>query len=105
MGLFGDDSNAAQSYNNYQTAPKHETHVTHELLGGAVAYEAAQAYEKHVAANGKPDSHAKAKEIAAGLIGGILEGQIEKHGLNYIDKRKAQRHAEDHIDEVIVNQY
>ena len=28
-----------------------------------LAYEAAKAYEDHVAANGKPDSHAKAKEI------------------------------------------
>ena len=27
-------------------------------------HQAAQAYEKHVAANGKPDSHVKAKEIA-----------------------------------------
>jgi hypothetical protein len=41
----------------------HKAALSHELIGGAAAYEAAKAYEDHVAANGKPDSHAKAKEI------------------------------------------
>jgi hypothetical protein len=64
-------------YNN-----NHQASVTHEVLGGAVAYEvwphfsffidvtvltdilqAAKAYENHCAENGRPDSHAKAKEI------------------------------------------
>ena len=33
-----------------------------------VAYEAAKSYEDHVAQNGKPDSHEKAKEILYALI-------------------------------------
>ncbi len=55
--------------------------MSHELIGGAAAFEvsgnivlilvplltsvvqAARAYEKHVAANGQPTSHAEAKEI------------------------------------------
>jgi hypothetical protein len=58
----------------------HKAELSHELIGGAVAYEvgphlfrlfidvliilqAAKAYENHCAKNGKPDSHAKAKEI------------------------------------------
>jgi hypothetical protein len=64
----------------YQTTG-HQAQVSHEALGGAAAYEvwphfyfflvvltdilqAAKAYEKHCAENGKPVSHAKAKEIA-----------------------------------------
>ena len=30
---------------------------------GAASYEAAKAYENHVAENGEPESHARAKEI------------------------------------------
>ena len=65
----------------YQSAPPHEAHVSHELIGGAAAFEvcphlfliidvpmdilqAAKAYEKHCEANGKPVNHAKAKELA-----------------------------------------
>jgi hypothetical protein len=64
----------------YQTTG-HKAKVTHEAIGSAAAFEvwphfsffndvltdilqAAKAYEKHCAANGKPVSHAKAKEIA-----------------------------------------
>lgn len=36
----------------------HKASLSHELIAGAAAYEAAKAYEKHCADNGKPDSHA-----------------------------------------------
>jgi hypothetical protein len=36
-----------------------------------------QAYESHVAANGKPDSHSKAKEILAGAIGAFVDREAE----------------------------
>jgi hypothetical protein len=107
MGLFGSDSSASQAYDTYNSTPKkHEGNLTHELLGGAAAYEAAKAYEAHVAKNGKPDSHAKAKEIAAGLIGAFVEKEVETHGASYIDKARAKREAQKHVDEVItVDQY
>jgi len=69
------------------------------LLGGAVAYEAAKAYEDHVAANGHPDSHAKAKEIFAGIAGAFIDREVESKGLDFIDKRKAKKAAEQHFDE------
>ena len=65
----------------YQDTPPHQAHMSHELLGGAAAFEvcssplfiitngltdifqAAKGYEKHCAENGKPQSHAKAKEL------------------------------------------
>lgn len=36
----------------------HKASLSHELIAGAAAFEAAKAYEKHCAENGKPDSHA-----------------------------------------------
>ena len=47
-----DDSPQAQAYDEVVNRP-HEAKWTHELLGGAAAYEAAKAYEDHVASNGK----------------------------------------------------
>jgi hypothetical protein len=41
----------------------HKTKLSHELLSGAAAFTAAHEYEKYVAKNGKPENHARAKEL------------------------------------------
>lgn len=41
----------------------HKAELSHELLSGAAAFAAAHEYEKYVAKNGKPENHARAKEI------------------------------------------
>lgn len=65
--------------------------------------QAAKAYEDHVAANGRPDSHAKAKEIAyalfisvnticahrprsAGFAGAFVDKEFETHGVGHPGK-------------------
>ena len=47
-----DDSNQAQAYEQVTQRP-HEAEWSHELIGGAAAFEAAKAYEEHAANNGK----------------------------------------------------
>ena len=44
-----------------------------------------KAYENHVAKNGQPDSHARAKEIAAGLAGAFIDREVETRGVSRID--------------------
>ena len=44
-----------------------------------------KAYESHVAKNGQPDSHARAKEIAAGLAGAFVDREVETRGVSRID--------------------
>lgn len=46
-----DNSDQAQAYDQVTNRP-HEAKWSHELIGGAAAYEAAKAYEDHVARNG-----------------------------------------------------
>ena len=41
-----------------QVSSGHKATISHELIAGAAAYEAAKAYEKHCAENGKPSNHA-----------------------------------------------
>jgi len=105
MGLFGDDHQNAQDHKDYQDAPKHKSHVSHELIAGAAAYEASKKYEQHVAANGKPASHAKAKELMAGFGAGFIDKQVETHGLDFIDKEKAQHEAKKRGEEGLAGQY
>jgi len=104
MGWFGEDHKVKQSHDDYQTTG-HKAKVSHEALGGAAAYEAAKAYEKHCAENGKPVNHAKAKEIAAGFAGAFIDREAETKGLDYIDKKKAKKHAQDHFEAVPEGNY
>jgi len=109
MGWFSDDSDQSNAYNEYNNAP-HKAAISHELIAGAAAFEAAKAYEKHVAANGQPASHSEAKEILAGLSGAFVDREVETRGLDYIDKEKAKRQAaqqaqQGYVENVEVIQY
>ncbi|KAF9167548.1 hypothetical protein BGX21_000077 [Mortierella sp. AD011] len=104
MGWFDSDSDQASAYNQVQNAP-HKAELSHELIAAAASYEAAKAYEKHVEKNGKPDSHAKAKEILAGLTGAFIDRLVETKGLDYVDKEKAKHHANKQLEEVSITEY
>jgi len=104
MSWFNSDSDQAQAYDQYNAAP-HKAELSHELIGGAAAYEAAKAYEDHVAKNGKPDSHAKAKEIFAALAGGVVDRLVETKGLDFVDKEKAKHEAKKQAEQSLQNEY
>ncbi|KIM43852.1 hypothetical protein M413DRAFT_434899 [Hebeloma cylindrosporum] len=93
MGWFGNDSNEAYAYNTVVNAP-HKAELSHELIASAASYEAAKAYENHCAENGRPPSHAFAKEVLAGLSGGFIDRTIETKGLDYIDRDRAKHDGE-----------
>ncbi|KAG8697047.1 hypothetical protein FRC09_008098 [Ceratobasidium sp. 395] len=101
---FGHDSDQAQAYNQVTQNP-HEASWSHELIAGAASYEAAKAYEEHVQANGKPESHAKAKEFLAGAIGAFVDREVETRGLDFIDKEKAKHHARQQADSRLAENY
>jgi len=101
---FGSGSDQENAYNEVTSSP-HKAELGHELLGAAAAYEAAKAYEKHVAANGKPDSHAEAKELIAGFAGAFIDRMVETKGLDFVDKEKAKRAATQQAHEKLANDY
>ncbi|KAF8502844.1 CipC1 protein [Russula emetica] len=112
MGWFGDGHDNAQAYDKYQDAPKNKSHISHELISSAAAFEAAKEYEKHKEKNGQPVSHAKAKEIAAGFAGAFIDKQFETHGvdliwcrltkqLDFLDKEKAKHQAKQHVEQAV----
>jgi hypothetical protein len=104
MGFFHHEgSDEHQAYQKFQDTPdENKAELSHELISGAAAYEAAKAYEDHVAKNGKPDSHAKAKELLAGFAGAFIDRELETRGMDFAQreeaKYKAKKRAEAHVD-------
>jgi len=90
MGWFSDDSDEAQ-YHDQVT--NHKAELSHELIAGAASFEAARAYEKHVAENGQPVNHAVAKELLAGFTGAFVDREVETRGLDAFDRERAKHDA------------
>ncbi|EIM88444.1 uncharacterized protein STEHIDRAFT_120613 [Stereum hirsutum FP-91666 SS1] len=104
MGWFHESSDEASSYDQATNAP-HKAELSHELIAGAASYEAAKAWEKHLAANGKPASHAEATELLAGFAGAFVDRLVETKGLDYVDKEKAKRQAKQQLQETVAQEY
>ncbi|KAF8223477.1 putative phosphoglycerate mutase family protein [Tricholoma matsutake] len=101
MGWFDHDSEEAEAHRQVclVTGGGHEAKLSHELLAGAASFAAARAYEKHVAENGQPPSHALAKELLAGFAGSFIDREVETRGLDFIDKQKAKHEAKKRAEE------
>ncbi|KAF8630579.1 hypothetical protein AX17_005391 [Amanita inopinata Kibby_2008] len=102
MGLLDNLSHFGDSYDEVNGAD-HKASLSHELIAAAASYEAAKAYEKHVAANGKPDSHAQAKEFCAAAAGAFIDHIVETKGLDFVDKQKAKHEARKHAEEALTS--
>ncbi|KIJ05121.1 hypothetical protein PAXINDRAFT_182993 [Paxillus involutus ATCC 200175] len=89
---FTHDSEEAQAHNQV-SGGGHTAKLSHELLAAAASYEAAKAYEAHVAKNGKPANHKKAVELLAALTGGFIDRLAETKGMDAIDKERAKHDA------------
>ncbi|KAI6039815.1 hypothetical protein EDC04DRAFT_2681647 [Pisolithus marmoratus] len=99
MGLLDAFSSHEDAYNDYNNSGRHQATLSHELIAGAAAYEAAKAYENHVADNGRPDNHAQAKEIMAGLAGAFVDREVETRGLDFVDRERAKHQARERVNE------
>uniref|UniRef100_A0A8H7NKF7 Uncharacterized protein n=1 Tax=Bionectria ochroleuca TaxID=29856 RepID=A0A8H7NKF7_BIOOC len=103
MGWFDDDSHEAQSYDQVVNRP-HEAKWSHELLGGAAAFASRPPRPTRTMSQGTPADHARAKEILAGVIGAFVDREVETRGLDYVDKEKAKRHAQQQAEQRLANQ-
>ncbi|OAX43467.1 hypothetical protein K503DRAFT_140006 [Rhizopogon vinicolor AM-OR11-026] len=106
MGFLDAFSSSQSDEFNGSDEP-HKASLSHELLGGAAAFEAAKAYEDHCAKNGRPDNHALAKEIFAGFAGAAVDRLVETKGADaWSDhqRKKAREHAQETITENFTEQ-
>lgn len=87
---FGDQEDAHQQVYGQE---EHEGKFSHELIAGAASFAAIKHYEDSQRKEGKPVSHAFAKELLAGIVGGEVDKLFETKGLDYLDKDKAKGDA------------
>ncbi|KAI0106429.1 hypothetical protein GGR51DRAFT_559846 [Nemania sp. FL0031] len=83
----------------------HQSHLSHELIGGGAAFEAMKLFEDRQRKEGKTVNHAFAKELLAGIAGAEVDKLIETKGLDAIDREKAKHHAKKQAEHLYEQQY
>lgn len=64
-----------------------------------------KAFEDHQRKEGKQVSHAFAKELLAGFVGGEVDKLIETKGADFVDREEAKRHAQRNVEEMYDQHY
>ncbi|KAK7747182.1 hypothetical protein SLS62_009124 [Diatrype stigma] len=83
----------------------HESHLSHELIGGAASFEAVKLFEDRQRKEGKTVSHAFAKELIAGIAGAEVDKLVETKGFDAIDREKAKHHARKQAEQLYDQQH
>ncbi|KAG2202119.1 uncharacterized protein EV154DRAFT_542579 [Mucor mucedo] len=74
---------------------EHKQNWTHGLLASAAGFAALRAYNKKQEEEGNEVDHALAKELLAGLSAGAVDNLVETKGMDWFDKHKAKKQAEE----------
>ncbi|KAI0443885.1 hypothetical protein F4803DRAFT_286944 [Xylaria telfairii] len=102
--MFGFDEAREKRDQIYDGQP-HESHLSHELIGGGAAFEAMKLFEDRQRREGKTVNHAFAKEVLAGIAGAEVDKLFETKGLDAIDREKAKHHAKKQAEHLYEQQY
>ncbi|CAG8623352.1 12970_t:CDS:2 [Ambispora leptoticha] len=81
---------------------KHESHVSHQLVAGAAAFEAFKLYQKK---RNPDEKHSNAKAALAALVAAEADKLIETKGLDFVDKQKAHHQAKKAAEEMYKEKY
>ncbi|GES64200.1 CipC-like antibiotic response protein [Aspergillus terreus] len=84
---------------------KHESKLSHELVAGAASFAGMKAWEDHQRKEGKPVSHAFAKEALAAVVGAEVDKLAETKGMDEVDKIKAHEHAKKNAERMYDEHY
>jgi len=104
MDLIEGRSSEANEY--LQNPQQHKSKISHELIAGAAAFEAMKSYENKRKAEGVGQGdHSRAREIIAALAGAEVDKLVETRGLDFVDKERAKRQAQDHAVQAYDEQY
>jgi len=101
MGLFEDSQDTHDQVYNNDVTDDNKSSFTHELVGGAAAFEAMRLYEQKQASDGTPENHQLAKEMIAGLAGAEADKLCETKGLDFVDREKAKWHAREQAKQML----
>lgn len=102
MGLFDQFS---QNHEEVYNTDGHKSSWSHELIGGAAGFAAMKAYEAKEAKEGKPQNHAFAKELLAGIAAAEADKLFETKGLDFVDREKAKHAAKQNAIQMYEEKY
>ncbi|KAF2465142.1 uncharacterized protein BDR25DRAFT_270624 [Lindgomyces ingoldianus] len=93
-----------QVYNNGQFE-ENKSSLGHEIIAGGAAFAGFKAFEDHQRKEGKPVSHAFAKELVAGFAAAEVDKLAETKGEDWFDKEKAKRQAKQNAEQMYNDHY
>ncbi|KAI2643170.1 hypothetical protein GGS21DRAFT_495064 [Xylaria nigripes] len=102
--MFGFGEARDQRDTVYDGEP-HKAKLSHELIGGAAAFEGMKLFEDHQRREGKTVKHALAKELLAGFAGAEVDKLFETKGLDGIDRERAKHHAKKQAEHLYDQHY
>uniref|UniRef100_A0A0D6R9V4 CipC-like antibiotic response protein n=1 Tax=Araucaria cunninghamii TaxID=56994 RepID=A0A0D6R9V4_ARACU len=94
-----------QVYSDDFQPQEHEAKFSHEMIGGAAAFAGMKVWEDRQRAEGKPVSHAFAKEALMGLVGMEVDKLAETKGMDEYDREKAKHHAKQSAQKMYEDHY
>jgi len=103
--MFGFDDGRQARDEVYNGEPEREGKLSHELIGGAAAFEAMHLFENQQREKGESVNHGFAKELIAGFAGAEVDKLAETKGLSFIDREKAKHHAKQNAEQLYDQQY
>ncbi|KAI5292973.1 hypothetical protein KEM52_005935 [Ascosphaera acerosa] len=106
MGWHDHEKAHAEVYNG-EEMEHHHAKFSHNLIAGAVSYQAMKSYQEHKAKNGDEDAmkHSTAKNVIAGLVGAEVDRLIEGKGRDAWDRHKLKKEAEENAHKMYDEKY
>ncbi|RMZ68291.1 SPX N-terminal [Pyrenophora seminiperda CCB06] len=98
------EENYDQVYNN-DNFEENKSSLGHEVIAGGAAFAGFKAFEDHQRKEGKPVSHAFAKEMLAGFAAAEVDKLAETKGEDWFDREKAKRDAKQHAEQMYDDHY
>ncbi|KAF2793812.1 hypothetical protein K505DRAFT_349681 [Melanomma pulvis-pyrius CBS 109.77] len=93
-----------QVYNN-DNFEENKASLGHEVIAGGAAFAGFKAFEDHQRKEGKPVSHAFAKELVAGFAGAEVDRIAETKGEDWFDREKTKRQAKENAEHMYDQHY
>ncbi|KAF2269470.1 EXS-domain-containing protein [Lojkania enalia] len=105
---WGETSDSEDSYErvyNNDQFEEHKSSLGHEIIAGGAAFAGFKAFEDHQRREGKPVSHAFAKEMLAGFAAAEVDKLAETKGEDWFDREKAKREAKRNAEHMYDEHY
>ncbi|PSN74332.1 hypothetical protein BS50DRAFT_567181 [Corynespora cassiicola Philippines] len=89
----GESEDSYERVYNNDRFEEHKSSLGHEVIAGGAAFAGFKAFEDHQRREGKPVTHAFAKELLAGFAAAEVDKLAETKGEDWFDRQKAKHEA------------